>query len=108
MVPEFRVFTWLTGGATAGITMMLAVAGRFSVLEENEPESFEEVTTDIHTFENYPGIDDDQAAIDEIDGHIIAGHLYATTSLSEARMKLGGAELALPRLVSSPRSRRGS
>ena len=37
-------------------------------------------------------------ATDEIDAHIEAGHLFATTSLEEAKTKLGGTDPILNKI----------
>ena len=89
MDPNDRIYSWLTEGAPAGISMMPAASRIFPELHENEPEFFQDVYTDIESFTNCPGIDDDLVAIEEIDGRIQAGHLFATTSLTEAEAKLG-------------------
>ena len=72
--------------------MMPVAWGIAPVLGENEPVSFEERSIDANTFENDPGIDGGQVAIDEIGGHISTCHLYSTTSLPEARKKPGGSD----------------
>lgn len=93
---------------SGGIGMMPAASGIFPDSEENQPESIDEVAIDINTSENYHGTDGDQVAIDEIDGHITAGHLFSTTSLPEARSELGGAEPVLNKIgiVSKVRARK--
>ena len=55
------------------------------------------MSTDIDAFTNYPGIDQDTVAIEEIDGHIKAERRHATNSLDDARKKLGGQSQSLIR-----------
>ena len=87
--PDAAVTKWLKEGAPAGITQVPEPCGIFPCLDDVAGLSPEQLSCDIESFQNYPGVDGDDDAIEDIVEHIAKGHLKAFASVEELRNFLG-------------------
>ena len=63
----------------------------FPNVTDSDLEKFQEVQSDVNEFKNYPGVEDNTTAEEQILKYIKCGHLAAFETLEEANEALGGA-----------------
>ena len=87
--PDSAVAKWLNDGSPAGIREHAEPCGIFPVADDDAELDAECLATSYGEFENYAGVENDEAAIEEIAKHLKAGHLKAYDSVAELAAALG-------------------
>ena len=87
--PDAEIAKWLADGAPAGIRVHAKPCGIFPKAASDVEIDAESRTTAFDEFENYAGVEADDAAITEILSHLAAGHLRSYGSIEELANALG-------------------
>ena len=82
-------FVTLSWTPRLGIRVTPKPCGIFPEIQGEEPESAESLHTDLGSFANYTGVEEDGTAEAEVKAHLGKGHLKAFRSFDELRAFLG-------------------
>ena len=89
--PGADIARWLFEGAPAGLELDTSALDMVCPsVDDDELFGVEELHTDYDAFTNYQGVEDDDEAVNTIEGYYAKGYLAKFTSLDEVSTFLGG------------------
>jgi hypothetical protein len=98
---------WLWSGAPAGIEIQPDAGPIFPPVEEAQPESYDGLVSDLNTFRNYPGIEDDQSVETQLRDFCLKGYMTKCDTLQQVRALLGGRDPVLSKIGQIVKTRKG-